>query len=112
MVRQFDIILIHHCVLQGSIETLMTKQMLDLFDRHTLIDGHGSEGATELVRMHLGNVQFTTKLSQTDFNTTDLKAVVRRQKRHKQRFIAVRPAFHIFFKMYLGAGIKVNLRFW
>ena len=37
MMRQFNIILINHCILQCRIETLMTEQVLDLLYRHTLI---------------------------------------------------------------------------
>ncbi len=40
MMRQFNIILINHCILQRRIETLMTKQVLDLLYRHALIYCH------------------------------------------------------------------------
>lgn len=46
--------------------------MLDLFNGHPFIYSHRGQRSLKLVRVHLGNVQFTAKLPQPYFDPTDL----------------------------------------
>ena len=60
MVRKLYIILIDHGILQGCIDALVAEELLDLFDGHTLIDGHGGQGASEFVRVGPMDIQLSS----------------------------------------------------
>ena len=76
-VRYLYFILIHHGILQRGIDALMAKELLDLFDGHALVNGHGCQGAPELVRMDFRYTQATPQLPQSDLHTADLQPVMR-----------------------------------
>ena len=48
-VRHLYIGLVYHRILEGGVKTLMTEQVLNLLDGHTLVDCHGCEGSAEFV---------------------------------------------------------------
>ena len=73
MVGHFDIGLVDHCILKSSIQTLMTEQVLDLLDRHTLVNGHCCQCPSELMWMYLCHVQSSTNLSQSYLNAAYLQ---------------------------------------
>lgn len=49
--------------------------MMYFLDIHTFIYFHSSERTTELVKVNLWNIQFSTKFPKTDFNIANLKVV-------------------------------------
>ena len=58
----FYITLLNHSIMQSSINLLMTKQMLYLFNRHTFIDGRSSHCTPEFMRMNMINIAIFTHL--------------------------------------------------
>ena len=55
-VRHLNIGLVDHGVLESGVKTLMTEQVLDLLDGHTLINGHCRQCPSELVWVHPGHI--------------------------------------------------------
>ena len=47
----------------------MTENALDLFYRHSFIDGHSGESTTEFVRMYLVHSNALADCSESDFNS-------------------------------------------
>ena len=108
LVRDFYVVLIHHCVLQRSIKTLMSKEMLHLLDGHSFVYRHSGEGATELVWVYSRQVQLLPKAAQSHFDSAYLEPFVRRKQRHKECFFGVGARREIVFKMYLSSGIEIH----
>lgn len=54
----------------------MTENALDLFYRHSFIDGHSGESATKFVRMYLVHSNALADCSESDFNSADCQSVV------------------------------------
>ena len=71
------IALFHHSILQCGIYPPMTEKLLKLLNRHTFVDCHSSQCASELVRVCLLNVQEFTDFSDSYFHTADIKTFVR-----------------------------------
>lgn len=54
----------------------MTENALDLFYRHSFIDGHSGESTTEFVRMYLVHSNALADCSESDLNSADCQSVV------------------------------------
>ena len=85
------------------------EKLLYLLDRHSLVDCHRRQGASEFMRMYLIQVQFSPQVAQAYLNAADLQPVVRLLQRHKQGWIIICSARQIPLKMDLRPGIKINL---
>ncbi len=107
--RQFDVILVHHSVLQGGIEALVAEQMLHLLDRHTFVNSHGGQCTAELVRVYLRDVELTTEIAQTNLDTADLQAFTWSEEGHEESFVIVSTLSKVSGKVNLGARIKIHL---
>ena len=57
----------------------MTENALDLFYRHSFIDGHSGESTTEFVRMYPVHSNALADCSESDFNSADWAWIVRRK---------------------------------
>ena len=108
LVRDFHVVLIHHCILQCSIKALMAKEVLNLLDRHTFVNRHCGEGATELVWVYSRQVQLLPKAAQSHFDSAYLEPFVRRKQRHEECILGVGATGEIVLEMYLGAGIEID----
>ena len=73
----FDVVLIHDCILHGGADLRMTEDLLHLLNGHSLVDGAGSHGAAELMRVDLVQIQLAAQLPQTDLHAADLQTVKR-----------------------------------
>ena len=58
----FDVVLIHDCILHGGADLRMTEDFLHLLNGHSLVDGTGSHGAAELMRVDLVQIQLAAQL--------------------------------------------------
>ena len=58
----------------GGIDALMSKQLLNLLDGHSLINGHGRKGAAEFMRVDFRDVQLPAKFAKPNFNPADLQS--------------------------------------
>ena len=76
-VGEFDISLIHHCIAHGGINFHMAKKLLNLLHGHPFIDSHCGKRSTELMRMDSGDLQPAAKLAEPNFNSRNLKPLVR-----------------------------------
>ena len=79
----FYIVLIDHRVLERGVDALVTEELLYLFDRHSLINGHRRQGSPELVRMDLVKAQLPSDFSKPNFNPADLQSLVWAQQRNE-----------------------------
>ena len=102
------IALFHHSILQCGIYPPMTEKLLKLLNRHTFVDCHSSQCASELVRVCLLNVQAFTDFSDSYLYTADFKSLVWGFQRYEKSFIIVCPAVKILLQMQFGTGIKID----
>lgn len=107
--RGLNISLVHHRILQRSINALVAEQLLHLLDRHPLVDCHRRQCTSEFMWMHFIQVQFPPQVAQAYLDAADLQPVVRLLQRHEQGRVIIRPAHQIPLKMDLRPGIKINL---
>ena len=92
-----DVVLIHDCILHGGTDLRMTEDLLHLLNGHSLVDGAGSHGAAEFMRVDLVQIQLPAQLPQTDLHAADLQTVKRGIQRHEQRRVCI------------GAGAQIVL---
>jgi len=77
------VVLVHHRILERSINALVSEKLLYLLDRHALVDCHCSQRPAKLMRMHLVEVQLTTDFTKSNLNTADLQPTIRLQQRNE-----------------------------
>ena len=82
--RFFDIVLINHCVLKRGIYALMTQELLDLLNRHSLIDCHCCQSSAKFMRMNFMKIKLPSNLAKSDFDTANLKPITWFQKDHRR----------------------------
>ena len=87
--RKFYVVLIDHCIVHGRVYLNMSQEFLHLLNRHPLVDGHSSQCATELVRMHSWNIGLSANLAQPHLYTGDLQPMMRIGERDKQGFVLI-----------------------
>ena len=75
--RNLYIVLIDHCVLHGSVNLGMSKELLYLFDWHSFVDGACCQSPSELVRVYFCDPQPLSQLPQSYLYTTDLQPIER-----------------------------------
>ncbi len=109
--RRLYIVLIHNSVVHGGVDLGVTEDLLDLFDGHSFVDGAGSHGPPELVRMDVGNMQFPSELAEADLDAADLQSRMRRVQGNEQSWIIIGPRCDIPLQMELRFGVKVNPTF-
>ena len=73
---KFDIVLVDDGIMERGVDAYMAEQTLNLFDGHSLVDGHGCQRATEFVRMHFRDVELLPQFSYTEFDSTDGQPIV------------------------------------
>ena len=104
---QFDVALVNHGVFHGSLNLRVTKQALHLFHGHTFVDGPGGQGTPELMGMHPANFQLPSKLSDTDFHSTDFQTLMWILQRHKQCRVVIGTALQVILQVDLRSSIEV-----
>ena len=62
LVRGLDVVLIHYRILHGGADLRMTEDFLHLLNGHSLVDGAGSHGAAEFMRVDLVQIQLPAQL--------------------------------------------------
>ena len=72
----FDIVLIHHCIVQGCVYLAMAQQTLDLLYGHSLVDCHGSQCPSELVRVYATDICILTQLTEAILDSVDCQACI------------------------------------
>ena len=55
----------------------MTQKFLDLFNRHTFVNGPGSQSPSEFVRVYATDIDFGAHAPQHRFHAADLQTVIR-----------------------------------
>ena len=70
--RHLYILLAHHGVMQRGINTHVSQQTLNLFDRHPFVNGHGRQSPTKLVWMYMFNLDDLPEFSYSAFHSADL----------------------------------------
>ena len=75
---------IDHRVLHRRVDLRVAKKLLHLLDGHTLVDGARREGAAELVRMDLRDVETAAERTQTDLHAADAEPAVGLGKRDEK----------------------------
>jgi len=94
---KLHITLFDHCILQSRIYSFMPQELLKLLNGHSLVDGTGSHGAAELMRVDLVQIQLAAQLPQTDLHAADLQTVKGCVQCYKQRRVCI------------GAGAQIVL---
>ena len=77
----------------------MSKELLNLFNWHSFVNCHGSQGPSKFMGMDFMEAQLTANLPQTNLNTADLQSLKRFQQRNKQGVIVIGPLFQISLKV-------------
>ena len=106
--RQFHILLLHHCVVHSGINLLVPSELLDLLYGHSFINGGSCQCSSKLMRMHLRYQQPLSKLTQPYLHAADLQPLKRGAKCNEKGRIAVCAAIKVILKMYLRPGIEVD----
>ena len=75
--RQFHVVLVDHGIVHGGVDFDVTEKLLDLFDGHAFVDGHGGQCPAELVGLHPWHLGFFAYLAQADFDARDLQPTMR-----------------------------------
>lgn len=86
----------------------MTKELLNLLNGHTFVDGHGGQGAAEFMRVDFVEVQLSTNFAQTDFYTADQQPTVGLLEGYKQGFVIIGALGKVSLKVNLRPGIKID----
>ena len=104
-----DICLIYHSIMQRGVNLHMSQHFLHLFYWHTLVYSHCCQGPTEFVRVNLVEVYTLSKLTQTNFYSTNGQPCVRFMQTHKQCRISVCALLQIFFEVDFSPCVEINL---
>ncbi len=91
--RGFHVVLIYHGIAHGGIYFRMTKELLHLFDWHSLINGVSGKRPSEFVRMHSTGIRCFANLAQPGLHSTDSDALWLPRKRCKHRRILIAARF-------------------
>ncbi len=87
--RSFDVVLVDNSIAHCGINLRVTKDFLNLLNRHSFVDGACGHRSTEFVRVYSIDVDTSAKLSQADLHAADLQAAMRRVQSYEQRRIIV-----------------------
>lgn len=105
--RQLHVALLHHRILKRCIYSFMAEKLLQLLDRHSLVNCLRSECPPKLVRMHLLDVQTLSDFPDAGLNSSDRQSRMRSLQSDEQCLAIITPAVQILLQMYLRAGVKV-----
>ncbi len=87
--RNFNVSLVNNGILHSSVNLRMSKYFLNLLNWHSFIDCPGSHSSTKFMRMNFFKINFPAKVSDPDFDTTDLQSVIGSIHGNKKSWIVV-----------------------
>ena len=82
---------VDHRVLHRRVDLRVAEELLHLLDRHSLVDGARGEGAAELVRMDLRDVEPAAERAEANLHAVDAEPAVRGGERDEERGARVQP---------------------
>jgi len=105
----FNILLIHHCIMECRIYPNVAKNLLNLLYWHPLIDCSGGHCPPEFVRMYVLNRCDGLQILQHRFHSIDADSSDWIVKCDEKSRIIVRPMFEILLEMELRSCIEIDL---
>ena len=66
--------LLHHGVMKGGVNLLISQKPLHLFDRHSFVNGGCGHSPPEFIRVHIMNITLFAHLFQHDLDSTGQQA--------------------------------------
>lgn len=107
-VGNLDVLLVHHGIVQGSVDFHVTKERLYLFDRHAFVDSHRRQCSSEHMGIDPFVDGFFPDLLDSEFNCTYRHTLVWCLEGSKEGSVGVCPGLEIFKEMHFRLGIKVD----